>query len=142
VLVGKRGWLYDEVLAALNRSRALREHVLQFGAASDTVQHWLLSNALGALVPSHDEGYGLPLVEALALGLPALASDIPVFREISQGCATYCNAHAPLDWLRMVSSLHDRSSAAWQNAAHRARAFRRPTVAAFTSAITAFLESL
>lgn len=142
VLVGKRGWLYGEILAALDRSRTLREHVLQFGGASDTVQHWLLSNALGALVPSHDEGYGLPLVEALALGLPTIASDIPVFREISQGCATYCNAHAPLDWLRMVSSLHDRSSAAWQSAARRAGAFRRPTVAAFTSAVTAFLESL
>ncbi len=47
----------------------------------------LLPDAQALLVPSFDEGYGLPVVEALTLGTPVIASDIPVFGEITQDCA-------------------------------------------------------
>jgi glycosyltransferase involved in cell wall biosynthesis len=45
----------------------------------------LLLESRALLMPSFAEGYGLPIVEALSAGVPVIASDIPVFREIGHG---------------------------------------------------------
>jgi glycosyltransferase involved in cell wall biosynthesis len=42
------------------------------------------------LLPSEAEGFGLPLLEALACGAPVLASDLPALREVGGGAARYC----------------------------------------------------
>lgn len=47
------------------------------------------SNAMGLLYPSQYEGFGLPLVEAMASGTPIIASDTPINREIAYEAATY-----------------------------------------------------
>jgi glycosyltransferase involved in cell wall biosynthesis len=47
------------------------------------------SNAKGLLYPSRYEGFGLPLVEAMASGTPIIASDTPINREIAAEAATY-----------------------------------------------------
>jgi glycosyltransferase involved in cell wall biosynthesis len=46
------------------------------------------------LFPSFVEGFGMPLIEALTLGLPVIASDLPVFREIAGEIPDYLD---PLD---------------------------------------------
>ena len=47
------------------------------------------SNAIALVYPSRYEGFGLPLVEAMASGIPILASDTPINTEIASGCASY-----------------------------------------------------
>lgn len=47
----------------------------------------LLSRAAGFVYPSQQEGFGIPLVEAAAFGLPMIVSDIDIFKEISDGKA-------------------------------------------------------
>ena len=54
----------------------------------------MIAGARALLAPSFDEGYGLPIVEALSLGTPVVASDCEVMREIAQGCARLLS---PLD---------------------------------------------
>ncbi|SRR5579883_75763 len=49
----------------------------------------LYSFAAGFVYPSMGEGFGIPVLEAMACGTPALLSDIPVFREIAEGSALY-----------------------------------------------------
>jgi glycosyltransferase involved in cell wall biosynthesis len=47
----------------------------------------LLAAASSVVVPSLDEGFGMPVVEALACGVVVLANDIPVLREAGAGAA-------------------------------------------------------
>jgi glycosyltransferase involved in cell wall biosynthesis len=53
-------------------------------------------------MPSYAEGYGLPIVEALAAGTPVIASDIEVFREVGGTRVTYCRLGDIEAWLTAV----------------------------------------
>ncbi len=70
-----------------------------------------------AVLPSDREGFGLPIVEALACGTPMVASDIPVLRETGGGAVTYCPVGAPAAWVETIGRLlHERETdaAAWR----------------------------
>jgi glycosyltransferase involved in cell wall biosynthesis len=70
-----------------------------------------------AVLPSDREGFGLPIVEALACGTPMVASDIPVLREIGSGAVTYCPVEASGAWVETILRLLDEretDAAAWQ----------------------------
>jgi glycosyltransferase involved in cell wall biosynthesis len=56
---------------------------------SDEELAWLYQQATLVLVPSRHEGYGLPVVEALAFGTPVVASDLPALREVGGEAARY-----------------------------------------------------
>lgn len=60
-----------------------------FNGASDEQYEAALVEATALVTASRDEGFGLPVVEAMALGTPVLISDIPIFREIGGDAAVY-----------------------------------------------------
>lgn len=59
------------------------------GYISDAYMKWLTGHAKALLFPSRAEGFGIPPLEALALGTPAIVSDIPVLREIYGNTVRY-----------------------------------------------------
>jgi len=70
-----------------------------------------LMGARALLMPAFAEGYGMPLAEALALGTPALCSDIPALREVGQGVPEFMH---PLDgpaWRSAILDYCDDTSA-------------------------------
>jgi glycosyltransferase involved in cell wall biosynthesis len=102
VIVGGRGWKFEAVATLLDRSPPLRGHVVEVSGLATPSLKRLLDGARALLMPSFAEGYGLPVVEALTAGVPVVASDIPVFREI---CGDRARLISPLDgeaWLEAI----------------------------------------
>ena len=60
-----------------------------FNGASDEQYESAMKDATALVTASRDEGFGLPVVEAMALGTPVLISDIPIFREIGGEAAVF-----------------------------------------------------
>ena len=74
ILVGGKGWIYDEIFATID-ALGLQEHVRHLsGIFDEQLAH--LYHAAGVLVtPSHYEGFGLPALEAMNCGCPAVVSN-------------------------------------------------------------------
>jgi len=142
VLVGKRGWKNKQTISLLETVATLTSRVIEVGAISDATQKWLVSNACGTLFPTFAEGYGLPVVESLSIGLPTVVSDIPVMREISQGKAIFHTTSDTSSWLETIVCLSSRSSPAWNAAASLARQFRSPTQSEYYASVLHFLRSI
>ena len=142
VIIGARGWENEQTLDVLDRSTLVRPHVIEVSGVSDRGLLRLLANARGLLMPSFAEGYGLPVVEALSVGTPVVASDIPVFREISQGCAIFHHSLDGPGWRQAVLTLSDRDHSATREARHKAAAFRAPSWPSYFESVEAFLAEL
>ncbi len=83
VLVGPTGW-GDRWQGATPDP----EDVVVAGYLSGADLQRVVARAAAVCMPSHYEGFGLPVLEALAAGRPVLASDIPAHREVARGHAT------------------------------------------------------
>jgi glycosyltransferase involved in cell wall biosynthesis len=57
------------------------------------------------LLPSEREGFGLPMIEALACGTPVVASDLPVLREVGGDAAVYCEMGNVDAWTEAIVGL-------------------------------------
>ena len=73
VIVGGRGWIYDEIFATIDEL-GLRKHVHQLSGVFDEQLAHLYHSAGVLVTPSHYEGFGLPALEAMNCGCPAIVS--------------------------------------------------------------------
>ena len=90
LLLGRRGWENENILDLLERCSALRGLVRECGTPGDAEVASLLTGSRALLFPSFAEGYGLPLAEALALGVPVVASGVGgVVEAITDGVEGY-----------------------------------------------------
>lgn len=88
VIAGQRGWKFSEVFASVKRL-GLAKNVIFLGYVSDLQKQALLKKTVALVLPSQDEGYGLPLVEAFACGCPVVCSDLPALREVGGPAPLY-----------------------------------------------------
>jgi len=142
VLIGKRGWKSDIVTGAIDSEPALRSLIVEAAGLSDAGLQTLLASANALLAPSFAEGYGLPIVEALTLRTPVIASDIPVFREVSQQRAVFRNPGDLAGWVEATKALSQRDSTLAEQARSAASAYLPMTGEAYFAAVEAFLASL
>ncbi|MGU7771039.1 glycosyltransferase family 4 protein [Burkholderia sp. MR1-5-21] len=142
VVIGRRGWECENVIDMLDRCSSLRGVVIEEADCSDDRLHVWLQHARALLFPSFVEGYGMPLVEALALRVPVLASDLGVFHEIATDFPDYLD---PLDgpgWLARIEA-YSRADCNERDAQlARIEGFREPTWAEHFDHVDRFLETL
>ncbi|MBS0564363.1 MAG: glycosyltransferase family 4 protein [Proteobacteria bacterium] len=103
-ICGRPGWADAGLLDRLARTRASGGVVDVHSGLPDGAVGALLVGSAGLLAPSRAEGFGLPAAEAAALGVPVLASDLPVTREVLGDWPTYLPAGMVSDWSRAILS--------------------------------------
>lgn len=124
--VGQPGW-GDVAVAELAAAAGVEVRVL--GRVPDADLAVLLHRAAALVVPSRSEGFGLPLLEGMAVGTPVLTSDTPALLEVAGGAALSVPLGDLVDGLRQITTdtaLQDRlrlagpvraSSYTWDGAA-------------------------
>lgn len=141
VIVGRRGWQADEVFAWLDR-REFGDRVAELGPLDDWRLAETLAGARALLFPSFAEGYGIPLVEALAAGVPVIASDLPVFREIGQGVPELLPPDDIAAWSDAISNYACPDSARRRQQLDRLAAFLAPDWLGHFAKVDNFLAEL
>jgi glycosyltransferase involved in cell wall biosynthesis len=141
VIVGRRGWEADRVFAQLN-SGDFGDRIVEIGPLDDQRLKKVLGGARALLFPSLAEGYGLPLIEALAAGVPVIASDLPVFREIGQGIPELLPVDDLAVWGSAVSEYTRDPSPRRTEQLHRLESFQAPGWQEHFSKVDALLTAL
>jgi len=106
LIAGSRGWLSDDIhrrIAALPDTQ-----VRYLGFVSDEDLGYLYRHSLGCLFPSWYEGFGLPVIEAMANGCPVICSDRASIPEVAGDAALYIDPADPRSISDAMAQIHSR----------------------------------
>ena len=94
VLAGGKGWLYDSIFRKVNDLK-LSDRVIFTKYVPSEDMNPLMCGAAAFVFPSIYEGFGMPPLEAMACGVPVIASDAASLPEVTGDCAVICDAYSP-----------------------------------------------
>jgi glycosyltransferase involved in cell wall biosynthesis len=115
--------------------------VHELGRCSDAELNDYLRHARALLLPSFVEGFGMPVIEALANGLPVIASDLSVFREIAGNTPDYLDPADGIGWRNVIANYCDPDSPQRAKQIERMANFEIPTWDQHFSRVEKFLKA-
>ena len=113
VITGKKGWLYEEIFETVKRLN-LEERVMFTGFVDDDDLPCVYSMARVFVYPSLYEGFGLPVLEAMACGAPVITSNVSSMREVAGEAAVLVDPvkvealARSIDEIALSDSTHER----------------------------------
>ena len=134
LIAGQHGWMWEEIEAEANRTP--RVHLL--GYMSDDQLPALYAGAAVVAMPSLYEGFGLPLLEAMACGVPLVASNVSCFPEVVGNAAVMLDPTDEESWAATMNGLLDdpaQRESLRQNGMARAKEFTWERTASQTLAV-------
>ncbi|MFH0854094.1 MAG: glycosyltransferase family 1 protein [bacterium] len=93
VLAGRRGYGYEKVEKIIKENN-LQDDVIELGWTAQEDVPYLLAGASIFCFLSFYEGFGIPILEAMACGVPVLASDISVLKEVAGNAAIFVDSRS------------------------------------------------
>jgi glycosyltransferase involved in cell wall biosynthesis len=127
VVIGQRGWQCEHVTERLDNDEQLKPYVTELSECTDEEIAQYLSGARALLFPSFAEGYGMPLMESLMVGTPAIVSDIAVFREIASDIPEFLDPVDREGWLGMIKRYYTEPSAEREQQMQRIAKLKLPS---------------
>ncbi|MCS7257874.1 MAG: glycosyltransferase family 4 protein [candidate division WOR-3 bacterium] len=137
VIAGKHGWKTDSVMDLI-KQLGLKHRVRILGYVSPDKLPYLYNGAEIFVIPSLYEGFGLPLLEAMACGLPIVASKSSSFPEIGGDACLYFDPSDPTDLAEKMDLILSNSvlkEKLMKKAQNRAREFSWESCAQKTLAV-------
>lgn len=104
LILGSRGWSNKAVFDRLDEVTP-DDGIWELSGLSDGAVAALIADSCGVLCPSLAEGFGLPPVEAVALGAPVVCADLPVYREILDDIPVYVAQDERYQWKSEIKCL-------------------------------------
>lgn len=91
VITGKKGWFYEELFKIVNEDEELKRSVIFTGFVDDEDMIPLMKRASTLAYISFYEGFGIPVAEGMAAGIPVVTTDRSSLKEIAEGFGFLCN---------------------------------------------------
>lgn len=110
VVIGREGWKCSNVIELLKNNALWQGTVAWYPDCPDTALGGWLKHARALLFPSFTEGYGMPVAEALAGGVPVIASDLSVLREYASDIPDYLDPLDLASWQARIMAYSDVDS--------------------------------
>jgi glycosyltransferase involved in cell wall biosynthesis len=102
VMAGGKGWNSFEAEAEIAKSRLKGDQILHIGYVDQEDSPAIYQGASLFVFPSIYEGFGIPVLEAMASSCPVVASDIPSLREAAGNAAIFANPQSESDFTRAI----------------------------------------
>ncbi|CAB4862080.1 unannotated protein [freshwater metagenome] len=113
----------EQLLAS--SSQEVRSRIVFVNGMSEANYSEILDDSFALVTASKDEGFGIPVIEAMSRSIPVVLSDIPIFREVASEAAHFFDPESPIEFALAIKSLEEIGS--WQKASktslERAKAF-------------------
>jgi glycosyltransferase involved in cell wall biosynthesis len=104
VLIGDASYGFDEIKYIIQEF-GIENDIVMPGWAGEQDMPYIFNGASAYILPSLHEGFGITILQALACGVPAIASDIPVLREVAGEAALFFNPHDKNDIAKIMEKL-------------------------------------
>jgi glycosyltransferase involved in cell wall biosynthesis len=117
VLAGGKGWDYEPIFQAIEQHKLTDEVTTPGFIPSEDMALWYNSAEI-FVYPSVFEGFGLPVLEAMACGTPVITSNVSSLPEVAEGAGLTLPPHEVDTWVNALSQAYDDE--AWRTAASTA----------------------
>lgn len=107
VIVGRKGWNIDDLITRIENHSQYNKQLFWINDASDVEVQAFYKNAFCVAFASHNEGFGLPIIESIKMGTPVFAADKAVLREVGGEYCEYFDTIKPEALVSLVKEYNN-----------------------------------
>lgn len=105
VIVGRRGWKTENIIDFMQGDPQVKDKFVFLHNASDEELSWLYDNSLMSVFPSFAEGWGMPIAESIARGVPCACSNTTSMVEIAEDYVRHFSPTSPDECLNVITDM-------------------------------------